>query len=222
MKIEKLEKEPITKLGVLLAILLFVIYVGEAFFVAVFPDEMYYFVSSLGSIFVILCAILFFKNRLKRDITALKNNNKAYAKFIITNMFMMYGVYYAVSIICVLILGSADASANQTALETMPSAYLIFSALIFAPIVEELLFRGSIRRIIKNDVLFVIISGLIFGSLHVVMEPTWFEFIFRGLPYVTLGMYFSYVYVRTENITVSMICHFIQNVLAVSMMFLIK
>lgn len=59
---------------------------------------------------------------------------------------------------------------NQATLEEMGifmPFLLVVSAVLFAPIEEELLFRGGIGTIIKNKKVFIAISGLIFGLMHV-------------------------------------------------------
>ena len=59
---------------------------------------------------------------------------------------------------------------NQALVEQIARSYpigMLISTVILAPVLEELIFRGSIRRIISNKVLFVIISGIVFGLIHV-------------------------------------------------------
>ena len=61
-------------------------------------------------------------------------------------------------------------SINQQVVEaTFKSAPLVMfiTGTFLAPVVEELVFRGAVRRIIKNKKVFVIVSGLIFGLVHV-------------------------------------------------------
>lgn len=67
-------------------------------------------------------------------------------------------------------LGIDATSANQAALEEIINVsplWMLITSVICAPVVEELLFRGAIRRIIKNKRVFVIVSGLSFGLVHV-------------------------------------------------------
>jgi len=67
-------------------------------------------------------------------------------------------------------LGIDATSANQAALEEIINVsplWMLITSVICAPVVEELLFRGAIKRIIKNKRVFVIVSGLSFGLVHV-------------------------------------------------------
>lgn len=55
---------------------------------------------------------------------------------------------------------------------------------IFAPIAEELVFRGAIGELVKNKKVFIAVSGLIFGLVHVTDSASRFilaiEFILMG------------------------------------------
>ena len=114
-----------------------------------------------------------------------------------------------------MVFGDNAQSINEMEIEKLPIMYIAFTALLYTPFVEEVVFRGSIRRVLRNDYTFIIASGLIFGLLHTASEATLFEIIVKGLPYITIGTYCAYLYVKSENITVSMISHFIHNLLGV-------
>lgn len=63
---------------------------------------------------------------------------------------------------------------NQNMVEALlgsAPAMMVIASCIFAPIVEELIFRGAIREAIKNKKVFITVSGLIFGFMHVTQNP---------------------------------------------------
>ncbi len=82
--------------------------------------------------------------------------------------------------------------------------------LIFAPIIEELLFRGLIfpnnRRM--GEFFAIIMSGVFFGLWH------------QNLPQIvvtgTFGMFSAFLYLRTKSIYPSIIAHFLNNSIAVT------
>ncbi|MBQ8001462.1 MAG: CPBP family intramembrane metalloprotease [Ruminococcus sp.] len=84
-----------------------------------------------------------------------------------------------------------------------------FPTLIFAPIIEELLFRGLIfphnRKL--GELFAIIISGVFFGLWH------------QNLPQIfvtaTFGMFSAFLYLRTKSIYPSIIAHFLNNSIAV-------
>jgi membrane protease YdiL (CAAX protease family) len=93
---------------------------------------------------------------------------------------------------------------------------MILAVVIFAPIVEEMVFRYSFSTFIKNDIAFVIISSLVFGLMHS-----------AGLAiivYFILGVFLSLIYLKTNrNVIASSIAHILNNLFAViTMMIMFK
>ena len=86
---------------------------------------------------------------------------------------LFYGVKIGSGIITVIIsklFGYETMSVNQSLVESAFKAAPVFSFItgaFLAPVTEELMFRGAVRRIIKNKGLFIAVSGLIFGLVHV-------------------------------------------------------
>jgi hypothetical protein len=221
----KKEREVINKRNVILGLVLIIAYLffdSVPSFTITINKGLYYPSLIICNIVVIIIAILCFKEKLKEDLLDIKENKKFYVKFIIKNQFIMYGLYILAAVISVLILNDDTSSLNQQALLKLPMYVLIFSATIYASIVEELVYRGTIRRFIKNNIIFIIVSGGVFGLLHTLGEPTLFEALVRGLPYVTVGCYFAYLYVKTENVITSIISHFIHNSFALILIFIMS
>ena len=81
-------------------------------------------------------------------------------------------------------------------------------------IVEESVFRGTIRRFIKNDVVFILLSAVVFGAIHTVHETTVLNKIIMTIPYATLGGFLAYIYAKSENIMTNIFAHFLQNTIA--------
>ena len=79
------------------------------------------------------------------------------------------------------------------------------------PMVEELVFRKTFRDAIKNKWLFIIISGLIFGGMHVVGSYTTITDLLFIIPYSCLGFAFAAAYYNTDTIFTSITLHMIHN-----------
>ena len=108
---------------------------------------------------------------------------------------------------------ATNEEAVQQMLQTSP-IYMTFSACIFAPFMEEMIFRKCIRKIFNNNVLFIIVSGLLFGLAHnleVIGKPDMIYII----PYALFGSIFAYTYVKTKSVFVPMTFHFIHNTILV-------
>ena len=86
----------------------------------------------------------------------------------------------------------------------------ILSATIMAPLVEELLFRGSIQgHLLRTGVkplYAILISSAIFGVIH--MNPAQIPFAFA------IGLIFGWLYYRTGSVIPGIIGHFINNSIA--------
>ncbi|MBE5746019.1 MAG: CPBP family intramembrane metalloprotease, partial [Clostridiales bacterium] len=83
--------------------------------------------------------------------------------------------------------------------------YLILTMGIFAPITEEILFRGVIFGGLKNkgNKFAIIISSLMFMLIHLNLHQTIYQFV--------LGIILALVVMYTNNIFSSILIHFINN-----------
>jgi len=163
-------------------------------------------------IMIILCIFVFY-TLLKNSFKLFKNNFISYLKFIVPRIAIMYILFAVVNLIVIFITKNGT-SANQQVLESLPKLFLIPAAVIYAPIVEELIFRGTIRRFIKNDILFIIVSGISFGLLHAVSEASILNVILISIPYSLLGCFLAYMYIKTNNICTNITCHALWNSIA--------
>lgn len=134
--------------------------------------------------------------------------------------------YYIFSILVMIIsnlfinvLNNGIASNEESIHNTLKLApiYMFFSAVIFAPFIEEIIFRLSIRRIIKNDLVFIITSGLVFGGMHVIGDIKSFIDILYIIPYSAPGIAFALMLKKTNNILVPMSIHFTHNLILMTL-----
>lgn len=160
----------------------------------------------LGRIIVVV--IPFFKI-LRRDIKEFFKNKKNYIKEIIKTLSITILVYIPVAFVVNLITGSE--ATNQNLIKEIPIWITAILAVIVAPISEEILFRGFLRRFLKNDWIYIAISGIIFGIIHCMyVEENWLMYLFV-LPYAVMGAGFAKLYAKTNNIVANIALHFIWN-----------
>lgn len=99
---------------------------------------------------------------------------------------------------------------------------MIFVTVIFAPIVEELVFRKAIFSLFKNASIALVSSSLLFGLIHVVSEPDILGFIVNLITYSASGFALGYIYIKNNhNIYSSILIHAFYNAIAVLLMFLL-
>lgn len=85
------------------------------------------------------------------------------------------------------------------------------SASILAPFIEEMLFRKSLGDIFKNKKIMVIMSGLIFGLLHVIFSiQTPWDLLYT-IPYGLLGASFAFMLYKEDNIFIPITFHMLHN-----------
>ena len=91
---------------------------------------------------------------------------------------------------------------------------MAFEVAIYAPIVEELIFRDSIKKITNHKYIYPILSGLIFGGMHVIFSLNSTIDLLYLLPYSALGIAFACLYRDTNNIFSTIVIHSLHNLLA--------
>lgn len=221
-EIPKLERLEINKKDIIFAIVLLILYFSQLIWAGFLPNnkDVRFIISIVFDIILLATTILVFIKDLKRDVIALKNNFGAYIKFILPRYGIMYLIFIVASLISI-IVSDQGVSVNQNAVEALPIWYSFPLAVIWAPIVEELLFRGCLRRFFKNNVVFIIISAVVFGLIHTIKEATLISAIVHALPYSVLGGFFAYIYTKTNNITSNMLCHFLHNFISMTLSLLL-
>ncbi|CAH1855957.1 CPBP family intramembrane glutamic endopeptidase [Convivina praedatoris] len=94
---------------------------------------------------------------------------------------------------------------------------MVISVIIFAPICEELLFRGLLIKGLLPNVnpnYAIVISGLVFSAMHQSSNVISFAI------YAVMGMSFAYAYVKTDRIEVSIALHMLNNTVATVLNFI--
>ncbi len=175
-------------------------------------------------IIVLAMMILIFYKDLKRDFKYFKEYFREYNSYV----FKMFGISLAVILVLsvfIRIYTGIDNATNQTNLmktmDKMP-IYLVLLACVYAPFVEELLFRGLFRKIFNNKWVFIIVCGVVFGALHVIDDFQSIKELLYILLYSSLGMFLSAVYYKTNNLFCNIYFHILQNSLALIGMILLK
>ena len=170
------------------------------------------------NLFIVLLFLFIYKEDIKKDFIDFKKNYKKYFKENIKYWLFALAIMYASNLIIAAIKyymsGNISTAENEALIrETLAKApvYTFISASLFAPIMEELTFRKSIRNIFSNKVLFIIISSFIFGGLHVFTNNVTLIDLLYLIPYCAPGVAFAYILVKTDNILNTISLHFIHN-----------
>lgn len=169
-------------------------------------------ISNLGNILIYILLLipiaLLNKNAL---ITMFKNFKIKYLK----DGFIIWIICFIIMILInyILIHNNFNTPSNELLFRNYLTSDLIFSliiAIILAPILEELTFRLSFNTI-NNKYLYLVITSLLFGLMHINQTN---ELIYI-IPYGILGLSFGLTYKKTNNIYSSIVIHSIHNLIVI-------
>lgn len=115
-------------------------------------------------------------------------------------------------------------SVNQASIEAMLRGKsllpMAIAAVLFGPIVEELIFRKAFFAVIKDEYLALLISSIAFGMIHVITSIesgfNWISLLISSTTYLTSGFLFGFIYIKNKkNIWVPIGVHMISNFLSI-------
>lgn len=181
----------------------------------VLPTTSKIILMMLINLSLMIMLFIFYRKSIKENFKDFKSNFKTYIK----DNFKYYVIGLLIMIISNIIISFfvEGNSTNETLIREyiniMP-IYMIFSSCIYAPFTEEMVFRKSLRNCFNNKVLYILLSGLIFGSMHLLSASNLVELVFL-IPYSSLGCVFAYMYYKTNNIFVPMTFHMVHNTIIV-------
>jgi hypothetical protein len=167
---------------------------------------------------LVLILFLIYKKDMLTDWKDFKKNWKKYfeeyIKYWLILLVLMYASNALIMIIQKLLNHSQEIANNEEEVRKLINnfpIYMIISAIVLGPLEEEIVFRKTCRKIFRNKWVFIILSGLFFGLMHVVTslkEPLDLLFI---ISYSIPGWIFAYVYDKSKNIFVNTMLHTIHN-----------
>lgn len=175
------------------------------------------------SILTMALIVLIYNKKIIKDYKDMKKNNikyfNKYIKYWLIGLFIMMTSNLIVNLLINNNLPSNEQAIRDTF--NISPIYIFFQAVIYAPIVEELVFRLSIKKIFSNKWVFVILSGLIFGSMHVFGDFNNLTDLLYIIPYSAPGIVFALMLKDSENILIPISFHLLHNGILISLQFLI-
>ena len=181
-------------------------------------EEVSVILSIIIEVLTLAVILLLFNKRIKENYIDLKKNHKKYFskyfKFYLIGLAIMY-----ISNAILIFVFNGGLAGNEESIRSIllvHPIYVYISAVLIAPSVEELVFRGAIKNIIPNSILYILCSGLIFGVMHLVGNITSIIDLLYIIPYSSLGIAFAYIYSKTDNIFVTMMLHTMHNGILIS------
>ncbi len=186
-------------------------------------EQLYLMLVNLITPFITLCMLFFtYKEFLIDSWHKFEESFSKNMRWIFTGGIGIVYLGNIASNILMLSLNIVDKSDNQATIESLADnfpAYMIISAVILAPLVEEMVFRGFIYNWLKkyNVILSMIISSLLFGLLHVfdsILVNNDLSELIQMIPYAVMGFTICYSYKKFNNIFVPIGIHSLMNAIA--------
>ena len=171
-------------------------------------------------LFMIAIIYLIFEKEIKLAIKNIKENHEKY----FSDNFKVYLIGVLVMVISNVLINylggglSDNESTIRDEFQKFP-IYTYIAAVVFAPILEESIFRLSFKALIQNKYIYIIISGLIFGGLHLIGMKLNYLFPIYLISYCCCGWAFAYMMSKTNNILVSTGFHLMHNGFLMAMQF---
>ena len=170
---------------------------------------------------IILCfvAMYLYKDELKLDWSKLKKGNWIICGFI--GLFLI--LFISTSLSLLVLKGNPEQSSNQQYIETLSTPIvtniLPLVIVLFAPILEEILFKGYLIKTLStkwNTYLLAILSILLFSFMHL-HSITELKAI---IPYFAISFVTTFYFFKKDyNIWYAIIIHVLNNLLAQIIMF---
>ena len=172
-----------------------------------------FILTSFSTIMTLIILLIVYRKDLKEDFKKIKKD--LYKNLDVGFKYWLIGLIIMVTsnITISLFLKSANAGNEEMVQDIIKSTGVLTVITIgmLAPIVEELVFRKAFKDVFTNKYLFIIISGLVFGGMHVIFSMNSLWDLFYIIPYSSLGIAFAAMYTKTENIFTSIIMHAFHN-----------
>lgn len=186
---------------------------------------LYMFFCDIGYMVILF---LLYKRRIRIDF-------RNYFKNFRENFELAFKYYFVgllimiVSNFVIAIFFSGASANNEEAVRSLIGVaplYMIFSVSLYAPFVEELIFRKSIKDIAfafgKNKITkygYIFMSGFIFALMHILGQVTSTLDYLYVIPYMSLGVAFAALYHKTDNIFASISMHALHNTVTILLYF---
>lgn len=167
------------------------------------------------SIFMLFIIVLAYFKEIKNEFKDFKINFIKY--------FNEYKSYWPTMIFLMLLANlfisffTTDISSNEESIRSILHSgipgliYTCISCSLIAPLMEELVFRKSIKKIIPQKYLFILVSGIFFGSVHVIGQTKHLVEYLHIISYSIPGLVLATAYQKSDNIFVSTSIHFFHN-----------
>jgi len=182
--------------------------------------------QALAMILTTVGVVFILKKEIVSDLLVFKEP-KEYVNILLQVIIGTFVVFGAAIIIGLLaqVIGNFVPAANQTQNQLLINLMLrgpgiplmILAAVIFGPLVEEIVFRKAFFGLIKNKYIALLISAITFGLVHMTSEifsGDWYGVLVNSIQYIGMGAIFGLIYLKTnKNVWIVTLIHALYNLI---------
>lgn len=201
------------KKNIIISIIVFILYIIWPYLINTISKDI--IITTIAKGIFLFVLIFIYRKTLKIDINnfKLKKYMKKGLKIFLWTIILYIFANAIVSLICIA-TNMEISSFNQTYNLFKEYPILVLGlTLIYYPIVEELVFKRTLKDIITNKWLFIFVTGLLNAVVTMILTTTLsIEYVYI-LPNTILSMGLSYIYYNTNNIITPIIYRSIYNII---------
>ncbi len=183
--------------------------------------------NAMTYLIAFVCAIIFLRPDLKTDLFSFKEEKKFLIPYTLIAMVVFTGLAFLLSYLMGLAVKESE---NQNTivkiLKTNALVPMIISTVIFAPVVEELVYRKIVFYFARERHIAIryALSIILFTFPHIISSIGKFstgDYFLMIIPYVLDAFMLALIYHKGKfNIYTTMLCHIANNILAVILVFI--
>lgn len=171
-----------------------------------------------GDVFFLFMVMILYWKEMKESLINLDKSKKKFIFKILKGVVILFVVNLVAGMVSEMIapISSADDNTKSIySLSELSFTYTLFKTLFFGVIAEELLFKQSIRSIIPNNVLFIVISSLLYAVMNVIYGDLNSPYLLTdALSYFAVSATLAIIYVRNnDNIVLVMFVKLFYNLI---------
>lgn len=179
------------------------------------------YMISIDLIYILFIAFVY-RKEIILDLKDFKKNGIKYIKKYIS-IYILGLIAMSISNIILYEITNIEISNNEQLvrdyIKLLP-IYMTFSCVIYAPIVEEITFRKTFRNIIDNKYIFILVSGIMFGLVHITGDTIGINDYLLSIPYILMGISLAYIYYKSNNIFTTITIHSLHNLVLLIIQFI--
>lgn len=174
------------------------------------PITLQVYANLVSYVLLVGITLLLFGKELLSDFKKIKSSGN-YIRAVLVGWIILWICSIVSNMIVMSITQSEESSVNQQVIEQCMAIYPVLmgiTTVLFAPLVEEIVFRYTIMEgFLNRPWIGITLSSVLFGVIHVISAG---DFIY-AIPYVAMGFALGYTYYKNQNIWYSIGVHLFQN-----------